>query len=94
MATKAEKQRFEKLVDWGCIVCLRTGLGYSQPEIHHVRFNAGMGKKSNDTIALCPNHHRLGDYGVAYHAGKRGFEDNFGTEQSLLEFTNQLLGVT
>lgn len=91
-ATKQDKQRFQQLVDMGCIVCFKSGYGYSQPEIHHVRFNASAGKKSKDTIPLCPPHHRIGGYGVAYHSGKRGFEENFGTEQSLLEFTNKLLG--
>lgn len=96
MAKTADKIRFQKLVELGCIVCLRNGYGYSQPEIHHCRFAGSMGKKatSMETLPLCPQHHRLGSYGVAYHAGKVAFEENFGTEESLLQFTNQLLGVT
>jgi predicted class III extradiol MEMO1 family dioxygenase len=91
-ATKEDKQRFQRLVELGCIVCFKCGYGYSQPEVHHVRFNASAGKKSKDTIPLCPQHHRIGGYAVAYHAGKLAFEANYGTEQSLLEFTNKLLG--
>jgi len=90
--TKAEKQRFQQLVDIGCVVCLRSGYGYSQPEIHHLRTGAGAGQKSKDTIPLCPQHHRIGGYGIAIHAGQKEFEKRYGTEQFLLEYTNKFLG--
>lgn len=91
MATKAEKLHFEKLVNIGCIVCIKEGYGYSQPEIHHLRTGAGGGQKSKDTIPLCPQHHRIGGYGVAIHAGQKAFESKYGTELELLELTNTYL---
>jgi hypothetical protein len=45
-----------------------------------------------DAIPLCHKHHRTGGYGVAFHAGKQAFEDQFGTEGELLEETYELLG--
>jgi hypothetical protein len=91
---KAEKQRFQKLVDLGCIICLRGGWGYSQPEIHHIRKGQGIGQRasSEKTIPLCPAHHRTGGYSIAIHAGQKAFENKFGDEQFLLEYTNQLIG--
>lgn len=92
--TKAEKQRFQKLVDLGCIICLRGGWGHSQPEIHHIRKGQGVGQRASHdkTIPLCPAHHRTGGYGVAIHAGQKAFENKFGDEHFLLEYTNQLIG--
>ena len=92
---KAEKERYEKLSDIGCIACRVLGYGYTPTEIHHIRFGQGVGKRArfHQSIPLCPHHHRLGGYGVAYHAGKSAFERTVGkTEVELLELTNQLLG--
>jgi len=92
--TKVEKQRFQMLVDLGCIICLRGGWGHSQPEIHHIRKGQGVGQRASHdkTIPLCPAHHRTGGYGVAIHAGQKAFENKFGDEHFLLEYTNQLIG--
>lgn len=92
--TKVEKQRFQRLVDLGCIICLRGGWGHSQPEIHHIRKGQGVGQRASHdkTIPLCPAHHRTGGYGVAIHAGQKAFENKFGDEHFLLEYTNQLIG--
>jgi len=91
--TKAEKKHYEKLVDIGCIVCIREGFGYSTPHIHHIRAGAGMGQRSHYLMAipLCPNHHQNGGYGVAFHAGQALFELNFGTEIELLEHTTKFV---
>lgn len=89
--TKSEKKLFDKLSQLGCIVCLREGYGFSPTEIHHIRQNAGMGQKSKEVIPLCPQHHRIGGYGIAIHAGQKEFESKYGTEKFLLECTNQLL---
>ena len=92
--TKDEKKHYSKLSDLGCIVCLRLGIGYSQPEIHHLRTGAGIGQKSDwrNAIPLCPLHHRLGNHGVAIHAGQKKFHENYGTELELLELTKTYLG--
>lgn len=87
--TKADKEHLAKLVELGCCVCQREGHGYSQPEIHHIRSRAGAGQRSSDheAIPLCAAHHRVGGYGIAFHAGKKGFEERYGTEEELLFWT-------
>ena len=84
---KEVREHYQKLHNIGCIVCLRQGYGYVEPTIHHTRFDAGMGMKSDWTkaIGLCPMHHQHGGYGVAFHAGPKEFEKNFGTEEELLD---------
>jgi len=84
--TKEEKQHYDKLYQIGCIVCLKEGNGYVEPTIHHTRFDAGIGMKSNwdKAIPLCPMHHQHGGYGIAFHAGKKAFEERYGTEEELL----------
>ena len=92
--TKVEKDHYDRLCRIGCIACHTLGFGYSLPEIHHIRHGAGAGQKSafDKAIPLCPHHHRLGGYGCAIHAGRRGFEATVGmTEVELLEKTLQLL---
>lgn len=91
---KEEKLHYDRLSRLGCIACRTLNYGFSPSEIHHIRYQAGTAKKSpfNMAIPLCPNHHRLGGYGVAIHAGRRGFEAAIGmTELELLEKTLQLL---
>jgi hypothetical protein len=78
-----------------CVVCRNLGYGDSPAEVHHVRYLAGGGQRSSnlDTIPLCPNHHRLGGWGVAYHAGPEEFERRYGTEEQLLNQTREECGV-
>lgn len=82
---KSEKQYYSKVAELGCIICK------TPAEVHHIRTGAGIGRKNKEVIPLCPLHHRIGGYGVAYHAGRLAFEANFGSEQFLLEITNNLL---
>lgn len=92
--TKAEKEHYDKLSNLGCIACRHLGYGYSPAEIHHIRHQTGVGLKSafNKAIPLCANHHRLGGYGIAYHAGRVAFEQTVGlTEVELLILTNKVL---
>lgn len=93
MATKAEKQYLNKVADLGCIVCRNERLGKSPAEIHHIRNGQGMSQRASnyEVIPLCHAHHRTGGYGVAFHAGKSGFESKFGTEKQLLEQVKGLL---
>jgi hypothetical protein len=91
--TKDEKKHYDRLSQLGCVVCLREGHGYTQPAIHHIRSDAGMGMKSHwsKAIPLCPMHHQHGGWGVALHAGQKEFEKRYGTEEELLEYTTQCL---
>lgn len=94
-ATAAEKRHMDAVCRIGCIVCRNLGFGETPCEIHHVRFLVGGGQRASnlDVLGLCPPHHRIGGYGVAYHAGPEAWEENFGTERELLEQTKQETGL-
>ena len=66
-----------RLVEIGCIICRRPA------EVHHLRLGAGMSQRGKQVIPRCPEHHRTGGHGVAYHAGKEAFEQVHGTEDEL-----------
>ena len=81
------KERFDRLSEMGCIVCGQP------PQIHHligVKYR-GMGQKADDqyTIPLCLDHH-TGAEGI-HTLGKRPWEAKYGTQEELLEKTNDKL---
>lgn len=90
--TKAEREHMSRVASMGCIVCSNMGFPCSPAEVHHIN-NGTMGKRASnyEVIPLCPPHHRTGGYGVAVHAGRKAWEQNFGTERDLLELVNSLL---
>jgi hypothetical protein len=85
--TRAQRLHLERVQSLGCIICRRPA------EIHHLREGVGKGQKSNHfrVIPLCPEHHRTGGHGVAFHAGKKTWQEIFGTEEKLMEKVNILL---
>ena len=42
-------------------------------------------------LGLCPLHHLTGGQGIAYHAGPRTWERNFGSQEDLLATTVALV---
>ncbi|EPK3183987.1 TPA: hypothetical protein NKO55_000282 [Enterobacter asburiae] len=90
---KADRIHLQKVANLGCVVCRNLGFGYSPAEIHHLRRGCGAGQRSahKRSIPLCPPHHRTGGYGVAIHAGQRKWEENYGSEEALLEQVNREL---
>jgi hypothetical protein len=94
-ATAAEREHMGAVAGLCCIVCRNLGYGDSPAEVHHVRYLAGGGQRSGnlDTIPLCPQHHRLGGYGVAIHAGREEWERRYGTEAELLAQTHCETGI-
>jgi hypothetical protein len=89
MATKAEREWFRKLQDFGCVVCFLYGTPGTPPEIHHCHKN-GRRVDHFHTIPLCPAHHRTGEGGVIpRHPRKRAFEAEYGTEWELWEITKR-----
>ncbi|MET3232256.1 UNVERIFIED_ORG: hypothetical protein ABIC54_004461 [Burkholderia sp. 1263] len=94
-ATAAEKRHMDSVVRLGCIACRNLGMGETPCEIHHVRFLAGAGQRAShmDVLGLCPNHHRLGGYGVAFHAGPEVWQQTYGPEADLLAQTKRETGV-
>ena len=80
-------ERFAKLGEMGCIICGQP------PQIHHligVKYR-GMGQKADDqyTIPLCLDHH-TGAEGI-HTLGKRPWEAKYGTQEELLNATNEKL---
>jgi hypothetical protein len=91
--TKAEQAHMSKVAALGCVVCRNLGYGETPAAIHHIRTGQGAKRASHyEAIPLCPNHHQWGGYGVAFHAGKQAFEENFGSEIDLLKQVMEELG--
>ena len=89
VANKAEKQWMSDLSALGCVVCRNLGHGESPAEIHHLKIGCGIGQRSTDflTIPLCPQHHRLGGDGIAFHANSKLWQEKYGDEIDLLTQT-------
>jgi len=83
---KSERDHLQLVAELGCVVCRNLGYGSSPAEIHHLRKGCGIGQRASNSrvIPLCPPHHRTGGYGVAIHAGRKMWEEIYGTEESLL----------
>lgn len=91
-----ERKHLSRIAALGCIVCANLGIAGSPAEVHHPRSGQGMSQRASheDGIPLCPMHHRLGGYGVAIHAGQKGWEKRYGTELELLSQVRRELGIT
>ena len=93
--SKADKERFDKLYELGCIVCLHHFETFTPTAIHHID---GQTKKGCHqlTIPLCGAHHQIpsntGEWVCRHADGKKAFEEAYGTEMELLEITNQMIG--
>lgn len=85
--TKAQRERWGKIAELGCIVC------GSPAEIHHAQVTMGMRKNHDNVLPLCDFCHRNGGYGYAIHAGKTEWEARHGTEAALLEKVSRLVDV-
>lgn len=77
-ANAKERRHMQKVAELGCIIC------GDQAQIHHAKTHMGGGRDHLQVIPLCVLHHTGGGYGVALHAGKKVWSDNFGTEEDLL----------
>lgn len=83
---KAEREYMGLVADMGCVICQMPA------EIHHITTGVGMGQRASnyDVIPLCPAHHRQGS--DAIHAGKRSWEEKFGTELHFLDLVKEAMG--
>lgn len=91
-------------LDVGCVICQTRGLGYREPEIHHLT-SCGRRLGHDQSIGLCQWHHRgIPDagrnhremrelFGPALTDGSKTFRDAYGDDQQLLNACNDLLGV-
>lgn len=81
---------------FGCIVCHLFLHVHSPAEIHHI-LNGGRRIGEMAVLGLCAPHHRGGfnnDECVSRHPYKSAFTRRYGTEDSLLQRTKELIGVT
>lgn len=91
-----KKERFKRLVELGCIVCLRHYGVYTQPAIHHltgIKYRS-TGKKASyeHTIPLCATHHQYPDHSnPSIHIDPKLFAEMYGTQEELLDITNGLI---
>lgn len=94
-ATKAERERFERLKNLGCIVCgLTRGATRGPVEIHHiVRGNKRLGHWY--TLPLCYAHHRGSGTGLltSIASGRKAFEAIHGSELDLWVKCQHILGL-
>jgi hypothetical protein len=95
MATKAEKEHMSKVAAMGCYCCEKMGYPDSPAAIHHIRTGYGISQRASnfEVIPLCGLHHQHGGVGVAFHAGKKSWEINFGLETDVLAEINERLGI-
>lgn len=87
-ATKAQKRRFEIAArEIGCICCRKQGWAEGVPaQMHHLHDPAtGKRRGHSETIPLCDQHH------WEAHNMKRIFHDEFGSDDELLQLTNELV---
>lgn len=79
-----------------CIVCEDLGLRQgSRTSAHHIKDGYGTMKAPDlETIPLCEGmHHNGGQLGMAVHAGRDTWEENFGSQREMLARTLERLGV-
>lgn len=93
--TKAEQERFRKLIQLGCVACRKAGSGYSYPEIHHI-LSGGRRMGHMQSIPLCFAHHRIPNNGTVIGPsladGSRLFAAKFGSQMELLAEVNHMVG--
>lgn len=72
-----------------------TPANHLAPVIHHCSKGTGLAVRADNyhAIPLCSIHHRQGCHGVAVHAGRKTWEQKYGTEAELLAQINAELGV-
>lgn len=91
--TNAEHAFQDAVRQVGCIVCLTSMNIRSDCDIHHL-LSGGRKIGEMDVLGLCDKHHRNGgdnkDW-TSRHPHRVRFEKRYGTEQSLLAKTRELV---
>ena len=86
-STPAEKNHMKLVASLGCFINNKDC--FPKPEVHH---RLKVGKKASDfeTMCLCYNHHSAQTFlkfGHAVHKGTKSFEENYFTQDYMLEQT-------
>ncbi len=89
--TKKEKDHMNAVAGLGCIACNKLGFPGSPAQLHHIKNNTGVGRKSShyEVIPLCHYHHTGSE--DAYHHSPKKFTEKFGSQEDLLKETLELL---
>lgn len=89
----ADNKHLDLVASLCCVACRMIGYEDTPAEIHHIRTNMGMSQRNDHhhAIPLCPYHHRTGHNAI--HKSKELFENDFATEQELLDLINKMIGV-
>jgi hypothetical protein len=82
------------MAELGCIACHLEGFENTPTEIHHLRAGQGLSQRAPDdqTIPLCPTHHRYGGMFPGLHSNPNAFRKLYGTEEELLCRVNKYIG--
>lgn len=101
--TKAQQARFVAIKETGCVCCRLRGYPGEPPEIHHLLDKAHERRGHDETIGLCPWHHRGVPkegwipktyellVGPSLAKGSRPFHVAFGDDELLLAEQNRVL---
>ena len=69
----------------GCWVCRNQGI-FTPATLHHVRRLATSKRRSKaPMLPLCASHHQTGGHGIAIHAGRKTWEQNYGDEIEMVK---------
>jgi hypothetical protein len=90
--TKSEKTYWDKLAEIvGCIACRLDGRINHNVSIHHVDGRTKPGCHMQ-VLPLCAPHHQTGGmYAPSVHPWKRRFEQQYGTQESLMLICGEIL---
>jgi hypothetical protein len=86
--TAAQRRRWSKLVELGCMARRGDVPCGSPAEIHHCGTGAGGRKDHDKVIPLCPYHHR-GAEGI-HTLSRNVWQGIYGTENHLLELVREI----
>ena len=98
--TDADRKRFELFQDVGCVCCWAHGIFRTPVEAHHL-LAGGRRRGHAFTIPLCTWHHRAQSWvpmaqaeaiwGPSLANGSKPFHERYGSDDSLLAKTNEML---
>jgi hypothetical protein len=104
--TAAHRARWERFREIGCISCRKAGRHNFNTQVHHLNLDGKAGQKRlghDATIPLCPWCHcalppngktrkwALEFMGPSLALSSKAFRARYGTDEELLDFTNNLL---
>lgn len=93
--TDKERRHIQRVKELPCMACLSVGLTTYGCDAHHL-LRGGRRISHYHTIPLCPPHHggqRNDAQIVSRHPWKRAFEARYGSEDSMIERTWEMLKV-